>query len=75
MILPTSSNSSLGEIYILFVKGYLRYKTITFQKVPSEAQIKMFFILWKNMFRSRDIQVFVFSTIRCYTKSVTYDKY
>ena len=27
------------------LKGYLRYKTITSQNVPSEAQIKNFFIL------------------------------
>ena len=26
-------------------KGYLRYKTTTFQNVPSEAQVKNFFIL------------------------------
>ena len=26
-----------------WVKGYLRYKTITFQNVSSEAQVKIFF--------------------------------
>ena len=26
------------------IKGYLRYKTITFQNVPSKPQIKNFFI-------------------------------
>ena len=29
-------------------KGYLCFKTITSQKVSSEAQIKNFFISWKN---------------------------
>ena len=47
---------------ILF-KGYLRYKTITSQNVPSEAQIKNFLFRRKIMFRSQDIQVFVFLTI------------
>ena len=28
----------------LAFKGYLRYKTITFQNVSSEAQVKNFFI-------------------------------
>ena len=28
----------------LLLKGYLRYKTITSQNVPAEAQIKNFFI-------------------------------
>ena len=45
------------------VKGYLRYKTITSQNVPSEAQIKNFLFRRKIMFRSQDIQVFVFLTI------------
>ena len=30
------------------LKGYLRYKTITSQNVPSEAQIENFFIWQKN---------------------------
>ena len=42
------------------VKGYLRYKTITSQNVSSEAQIKNFLFRRKIMFRSQDIQVFVF---------------
>ena len=29
-------------------KGHLRYKTITYQNVLSEAQVKNFFILWKS---------------------------
>ena len=49
------------------LKGHLRYK-ITPQNVSSEAQIKNFFLSWKNynrkvMIRSRDIQVFAFLTI------------
>ena len=32
------------EIVHLF-KGYLRYKTITSENVPSKAQVKNFFIL------------------------------
>ena len=39
-------------------KGYLRYKTITSQNVPSKAQI-----CGEIMLRSQDIQVFVFLTI------------
>ena len=53
------------------LKGYLHYKTITSQNVPSEAQIKNFLFRRKNMFRSQDIQVFVFLTIPWFTKSVT----
>ena len=33
---------------VFFIKGYLRYKTITSQIVPSEAQIRIFFISQKN---------------------------
>ena len=47
----------------MHVKGYVRYKTITSQNVPSEAQIKNIFISNKIMFRSQDIQVFVFLSI------------
>ena len=32
----------------VMTKGYLCYKTITSQKVPSEAQIKEFFYFVKN---------------------------
>ena len=59
MILPASSDNSLGEIYILFVKGYLRYKMMTFRNLPSEAQVKNILFHRKVMFRSQDIQVFV----------------
>ena len=45
------------------IKGYFRYKTTTTQKVSFEAQVQIFFILSKVMFRSQDIQVFVYLTI------------
>ena len=46
------------------IKGYLRYKTITSQHVPSKAQIKDFVLFQRKiMFCSQDIQVFVFLTI------------
>ena len=48
---------------IMALKGYLRYKTITSQNVSSEAQIKNFFCVVEIIFRSQDIQVFVFLTI------------
>ena len=32
----------------MMIKGYLRYKTIASQNVPSKAQIKNFFISKKN---------------------------
>ena len=32
-------------VLVLNFKGYLRYKTIISQNVPSEAQIEKFFIL------------------------------
>ena len=41
-----SNNFSIRKCYLL--KGYLRYKTITYQNVPSKAQIKNFFISQKN---------------------------
>ena len=43
------------------VKGYLCYKAITSPNVSSKAQV---------IFRSQDIQVFVFLTIPTSTKSV-----
>ena len=52
------------------IKGYFRYKTITTQKVSFEAQVQIFFILSKVMFRSQDIQVFVYLTIPWLTKSI-----
>ena len=45
------------------LKGYLCYKMITSQNVSSEARDKNFFIFRKVIFRSEDIQVFVFSII------------
>ena len=53
------------------VKGYRRYKMITFQNVPSEAQIKNFLFPRKVLFHSQDIQAFVFLTIPWFNKSVT----
>ena len=53
------------------VKGYLRYKTITSQNVPSKAQIKNFLFRRKIMFRSQDIQVFVFLTMIYQISDVT----
>ena len=52
------------------LKGYLCYKTITSQNVPSEAQIKNFLFQREMIFCSQDIQVFVFLTIPWFTKSV-----
>ena len=46
------------------LKGYLHYKTITSQNVPSKAQVKSFFLFHRKvMFYSKDIQFFVFLTI------------
>ena len=45
------------------LKGHLCHKTITYQNVSSEAQVKNFFICGKVMFCSQDVQVFVFLTI------------
>ena len=45
-----------------YLKGYLHLKMITSQNVSSEAQIKIFFIPGKILFRSQDVQVFVFLT-------------
>ena len=36
------------HMHTIMLKSYLRYKTITFQNVSSEAQIKNFFISKKN---------------------------
>ena len=58
--------SSLREF-----KDYVHYKTIISQNVLFEAQIKNFLFFGKVMFRSQDIQVFVFLTISWFTKSVT----
>ena len=56
---------------ICVLKGYLHYKTATSQNVSSEAQVKSFLFRRKIMFRSQDIQVFVFLSIPWFTKSVT----
>ena len=50
-------------IYVKCVKGFLRYKTITSQNISS-------LFCRKVMFRSQDIQVFVFLTIPWFTWSV-----
>ena len=51
----------MGKVY--YLKGYIRYKTITSQNVSFEAQIKNFLFRRKMMFHSQDIQVFLFFTI------------
>ena len=43
---------------------------ITSQNVPPKAQIKNFFISYKNYVPFSSIQVFVFLTISWFTKSV-----
>ena len=53
------------------LKGYLHYKMIISQNVSSKEQLKIFFSFRKVMFRSQDIQVFVFLPITWFTKSVT----
>ena len=46
---PRSAAMILIFVYTRsFVKGYLRYKTITSQNVPRKAHIKNFFISFKN---------------------------
>ena len=57
--------SSLREF-----KDYVHYKTIISQNVLFEAQIKNFLFCGKVMFRSQDIQVFVFLTISWFAKSM-----
>ena len=49
------------EIYriCINVKGYPRYKTILCQKVALDVQL-MNFLSENKMFRSRDIEIFVF---------------
>ena len=46
--LPCFNLITDGENNGVFVKGYLCYKTMTSQNVSSEAQVKDFFILWKD---------------------------
>ena len=50
------------------LKGYLHYKTITSQNV---LRLRIFLFHRKVIFRSRDLQVFVFLTIPWFIKSVT----
>ena len=52
------------------IKGYLRYKTIASQMFHFRHRLRIFLFRWKVMFRSQDIQVFVFLTIPKSTKSV-----
>ena len=54
---------------VFLLKGNLWYKTITSQNLSSEAQIFLF--CRKIMFRSRNIQSFVFLSIPWFTESVT----
>ena len=53
------------------IKGYLRYKTITSQMCHLRHRLIIFLFYRKVMFRSQDIQVFVFLTILWFIKSVT----
>ena len=53
------------------IKGYLCYKTITSQNVPLKQRLRTFLFRRRIMFRSQDIQVFLFLTIPWFTKSVT----
>ena len=48
---------------LAYLKGYFCYKMITSQTVQYDAQIKNFLFCRKVMFRSQDIQDFVFLTI------------
>ena len=61
-ILKNTANGCFCELLLSF-KGYLRYKTITSQNVPSKVEIKNFLFCRKVMFHSQDVQVFVFLTI------------
>ena len=54
---------SCFQKFFIDIKDYLCYKTITSQNVPSKAQIKNYLFRRKIVFRSQDIQVFVFLTI------------
>ena len=44
-------------------KGQLRYKTMTSENVSSDVLVDIFLFRRKVMFRSQDIQVFVFLNI------------
>ena len=49
--------------FVFYVKGCLRYKTITSQNVPYEVEVKIFLSRRKVTFRSQDIQV----KVPCFT--------
>ena len=53
---------AIWTVTFLGLKGYLRYKTITSQNVPSKAQIKNFLFRRKIILCYQDIQVCVFLT-------------
>ena len=52
------------SIFILRVEDYLSYKTITFQKVSSEAQVKNFFYFIEKLCSS--LKIFKFLSVRSY---------
>ena len=69
---PRSAATILIFVYTRrFVKGYLRYKTITSQNVPPKAQIKIFLFRTKIMFRSQVIQFLYFYQISDVTMSIS----
>ena len=55
---------------LTLIKGYLCYKTITPQICCLRHSLRIFLFRRKVMFRSRDIQVFVFLAIPQFSKSV-----
>ena len=59
-IFKVNSKDTKTMSFASVVKDYLWHKMITSQNVSSEAQVKNFFLFHRNLFRSQDIQVFVF---------------
>ena len=59
-IFKVNSKDTKTMSFASVVKDYLWDKMITSQNVSSEAQVKNFFLFHRNLFRSQDIQVFVF---------------
>ena len=59
-IFKVNSKDTKTMSFASVVKDYLWDKMITSQNVSSEAQVKNFFSFHRNLFRSQDIQVFVF---------------
>ena len=50
-----------------YIKGYLRYKTVTSQNVSSEVQVKSFFVSWKSYVPfSRCLSFYVFNYPKIY---------